>query len=185
MIIRVNEWVTDLKLLSKTEKFYPQAAYCSFTSGFRQKFNYVIRTTPNISHLLQPNENVIWQEFATSLFEGKICKDEKRQLLCLSVKLSGMGITNITSILDIEYQSCKKTKKAWWIKSKIRKTEAALALKTAATNKKRFNQILWQPSQKPSKQNDTRTIKSQWHSKVRRCVNMVIIFNIKTWKDSH
>ena len=109
--MRVNEWVAELKLLTKTAKFSPQAAYCGFTRGFRQKFNYVIRTIPNISHVLQPIENVIRQEFMTSLFEGRTCNDEERQLLYLPVKLSGMGITNITSISDIEYQTSKKTTK--------------------------------------------------------------------------
>ena len=52
MIMRVNQWVTELKLPTNIAKFYPQGAYCAFTSGFRQKFNYVIRTMPNISHLL-------------------------------------------------------------------------------------------------------------------------------------
>ena len=31
VIMRVNEWVTDLKLLTKIAKFYPQVAYCAFT----------------------------------------------------------------------------------------------------------------------------------------------------------
>ena len=35
VITRVNEWVTELKLLTKIGKFYPQATYCAFTSGFR------------------------------------------------------------------------------------------------------------------------------------------------------
>ena len=52
VIVRVNEWVTELKLPTNIAKFYPQAAYCAFTSGFRQKFNYFIPTMTNIRHLL-------------------------------------------------------------------------------------------------------------------------------------
>ena len=103
--MRVNEWVAELKLLTKITKFYPQAAYCKFTPGFRQKLNYFIRTIPNISHLLQPIENIIWVEFITFLFEERTCYDEERQLFFLQVKLGGMGITNITSISDIVYQN--------------------------------------------------------------------------------
>ena len=99
--MRVNEWVAELKLLSKIAKFYPQAAYCAFTLGFKQKFSYVIRTIPNISHLLQPIKNVIGQEFITSLFKGRTCNDEERQLLSLPFKLDEMGVTNVTSISDI------------------------------------------------------------------------------------
>ena len=39
VIMRANEWVVELKLLTKITKFYPQAAYCAFTLGFRQNFN--------------------------------------------------------------------------------------------------------------------------------------------------
>ena len=99
--MRVNEWVTELKLLTKIATFYPQAAYCAFTSGFKQKLNYVIRTIPKISDLQQPIENVIREEFITSLFEGRTCNVEECQLLSLPVKLGGMGITNIASISDI------------------------------------------------------------------------------------
>ena len=82
--MRVNKWVDELMLLSKIAKSYPPAAYCAFTSGFREKFNYVIRTIPNISHLLQPIENVIRHEFITSLFEWKACNDGERQLYLLN-----------------------------------------------------------------------------------------------------
>ena len=109
VIMRVKEWITELKLLTKIAKFYPQVAYCAFTSGFRQKFNHIIRTISNITHLLQHIKNVIRQEFMSSLFEVRTCIDEECQLLSLPVKLGGMGITNITSVSDIEYQTSKKT----------------------------------------------------------------------------
>ena len=67
------------------------------------------------------------------------CNDEERQLLPLPVKVGGMGITNIKSISDIEYQTSKRQRKGRWIKSKIKKNEEALILKTAATNKKSLN----------------------------------------------
>ena len=80
VIMRVNEWKAKLKLLSKIAKPYPQAVDCAFTSGFRQKFNYVIQTIPNISCLVQPIEEVIRNQFITSLFEGRTCNDVERQL---------------------------------------------------------------------------------------------------------
>ena len=59
VIMRVKTWVAELKLLTKIAKFFAQAGYYAFTSGFRQKFNYVIRFILNINHLLEPIENVI------------------------------------------------------------------------------------------------------------------------------
>ena len=69
------------------------------------------RTILNTSHLLQLIENIIRQELITSPFEGRTCNDEEHQLLSLPVKLCGIGLRNITSILDIEYQTSKKTTK--------------------------------------------------------------------------
>ena len=107
------------------------------TLGFRQKFSYIIRTIPNISHLLPPIENVIREEFIISLFEGRTCNDEERQILSVTVKLGGMGVTNITS--EIEYQTSNKTTKDLLDKIKIKKMEPVLTLKTAATNKRSLN----------------------------------------------
>jgi len=36
----VEDWCMQLRVLSKIALIYPHAAYCAFTSGFRQKFNY-------------------------------------------------------------------------------------------------------------------------------------------------
>ena len=55
-IMRLKDWVTELKLL---KKIISMASYCGFTSGFRQKFNYIIRTITSISYLPQPIENTI------------------------------------------------------------------------------------------------------------------------------
>ena len=139
MIIRVNEWVTELKLLTKIAKFYPQAAYCAFRSAFRQKFDFIIRTIPNISHLLPPIENVIRQEFITSLFEGRTCNDEECQLLSLQIKLCGMGITNITSISEIEYEIYKKATKNLVDKIKNKKKNGSSAnLENSSNQQQKF-----------------------------------------------
>ena len=65
----------------KFAKSYPQTVYC--TPVLKQKFTYFVRIMPNISQVLHPIENVIRQEFITSLFEERICKDEDGQLLRL------------------------------------------------------------------------------------------------------
>ena len=136
--MRVNEWIAELKLLTKIAKFYLQTAYCGFRSGFRQKFNYVIRTIPNINHLLQPIENVIRQEFVTSLFERRTCNDERHQLLYLPFKYDGMGITNIKSISGIEYQTSKKTMKNLVGKIKNQKARTSASLENSSNLQEKF-----------------------------------------------
>ena len=136
--MRVNEWIAELKLLTKIAKFYLQTAYCGFTSGFRQKFNYVIRTISNINHLLHPIENVIRQEFITSLFERRTCNDERHQLLYLPFKYDGMGITNIKSISGIEYQTSKKIMKNLVGKIKNQKARTSASLENSSNLQEKF-----------------------------------------------
>ena len=136
--MRVNEWIAELKLLTKIAKFYLQTAYCGFTSGFRQKFNYVIRTISNINHLLQPIENVIRQEFITSLFERRTWCDERHQLLYLPFKYDGMGITNIKSISGIEYQTSKKIMKNLVGKIKNQKGRTSASLENSSNLQEKF-----------------------------------------------
>ena len=136
--MRVNEWIAELKLLTKIAKFYLQTAYCGFTSGFRQKFNYVIRTISNINHLLQPIENVIRQESITSLFERRTCNDERHQLLYLPFKYDGMGITNIKSISGIEYQTSKKIMKNLVGKIKNQKARTSASLENSSNLQEKF-----------------------------------------------
>ena len=71
-----------------------------------------MRTIPNIEHLLQPIEDIIRHKFIPAICENRMCSDDDRLLLSLPVRLGGLGITNIVSISDLEYDfSNKITKK--------------------------------------------------------------------------
>ena len=48
----VDDWNTQLKLLSTIPETQPQAAYLVFVSGFRSKLNYFTRAIPEIGHHL-------------------------------------------------------------------------------------------------------------------------------------
>ncbi|XP_066925323.1 uncharacterized protein [Clytia hemisphaerica] len=104
----VNDWVSQLKLLSEIAKAYPQSAYCAFTAGFVHKFNYLIRTVPDVKTLLQPVEDVIRHHFIPALCDGRTCNDYERQLLSLPVKLGGLGIIDVTESCGIEFQQSIK-----------------------------------------------------------------------------
>ena len=43
---KVNEWITQSKLLSKIAATEPQSAYCECTAGFKHKVTYTMRTIP-------------------------------------------------------------------------------------------------------------------------------------------
>ena len=48
----VDDWNTQLKILSTIPETQPQAAYLVVVRGFRSKLNYFARTIPEISHHL-------------------------------------------------------------------------------------------------------------------------------------
>ena len=45
---KVNEFISQLELLSKIAAIEPQSAYCVFTAGFKQKVTYTMRAIPDI-----------------------------------------------------------------------------------------------------------------------------------------
>ena len=53
---KVQQWETELNLLSSIVETQPHAAYAALTHGILSKWTHLCRTTPDISHLLQPIE---------------------------------------------------------------------------------------------------------------------------------
>ena len=45
---KINQWIQELRILSKITWYKPQAAYSCFITGFKHKPAYFMRTTPNI-----------------------------------------------------------------------------------------------------------------------------------------
>ncbi len=95
VIKKVDEWVSQLNILSKITKFRPQAAYCAFTAGYRYKFNY---TLEGLKEHLQPTEDVIPNKLIPALYDGRSCSDDERLLLSLPVKYGRLGMLDLTKI---------------------------------------------------------------------------------------
>ena len=89
----VNQWVNELRELTKIAKSEPQAAYSNFTHSLRQKWNFAMRTIPGLENYLQPLEDVISKDFLPDLL-GCPIKQEIRELISLPPRLGGMGIIN-------------------------------------------------------------------------------------------
>ena len=104
---KVRIWVEELNLLSKIAKSQPQAAYVAFIIGFKNKFNYVLRTMADIGQLLLPVENQIRFHLIPSLCNGRNCNDNERILLSLPIKMGGLGIINITEEAANQFQTSK------------------------------------------------------------------------------
>ena len=73
-------------------KLEPQAAYSAFVSGFRHKLTYMMRTIPNIGHILSKIDDIINQEFIPAVTGGKVVNESERKLLSLPVKYGGLAL---------------------------------------------------------------------------------------------
>ena len=88
----VEEWMAELREMTKVAKSEPQAAYSGFTSGFKHKMTYFMRTIPNVKEIIADLDKVIDNEFIPAVTEGHVCSDDERKLLSLPVRLGGLGI---------------------------------------------------------------------------------------------
>ena len=72
------------------------------------KWTYLTRTTPNISNLFSPLEEVIRRKFLTSLTGQNAFNDVTWELLALPVRLGGLGITNPLVNTTTHHDASKK-----------------------------------------------------------------------------
>ena len=100
---KITTWIEEIRMLSEIAKTEPQSAYICFTSGFKHKITYYMRTIPNISHLLQKIDDVILANFIPAITGGKNVSEIERKLLSLPVKLGGLGIPIFSEICETEY----------------------------------------------------------------------------------
>ena len=50
---KINQWIQELRILSKIAWYEPQAAYSCFVTGFKHKPTYFMRTISNIGKELK------------------------------------------------------------------------------------------------------------------------------------
>jgi len=106
---KVKLWIEEISMLSKIALTEPQAAYTCFTSGYKHKLTYLMRTIPNISELLTPLDEIILNQFIPSITGDMKCSMDDRMLLALHPKLGGLGIPIFSKIsdVDVEYSNSK------------------------------------------------------------------------------
>ena len=101
---KVSNWCKDLKQLSEIASREPQVAYSAFIYGLSKQWNYVCRTTPNISELLKPLEHDITEYFIPAILDRVFsCTDILREVFSLPQRHGGLGISNMTEVSDAEY----------------------------------------------------------------------------------
>ena len=103
----VDNWIYQLKLLSKIAEFEPQSAYSAFAGGFKGKLTHYMRTIPCINDYLMPMEEVTHFKFIPSITGGQICSNDERVLLSLPTRFSGLGIPLFHENAGIEFENSR------------------------------------------------------------------------------
>ena len=80
----------------------------AFVHGTKMKWNYICRTTPNCSHLLQLLEDPIHQKLIPALSSRPPCSNVEKDLLALPTKLGGMSLSNPTVTAESEFDSSQE-----------------------------------------------------------------------------
>ena len=106
----VKDWDNQFTILSTIAKTQAQAAYLIFASGFKSKFNYFLRTIPNIRHLLLPLERTIRNKFISAVTGWHICSDKERVLISLPTRYGGLTIPIFHETVGNEFMNSRKIK---------------------------------------------------------------------------
>ena len=100
----INQWIQELRILSKIAWYEPQAAHSCFITGFKHKRTYFMRTIPNIAKELKQLDDVVRTEFIPAITGEIDCSDLKGKLLSLPPKLGGLGIPIFSETAEREYK---------------------------------------------------------------------------------
>ena len=107
----ITQWCGEITELSLIAKAHPQAGYSAFTSGYKHKFIFFMRTIKNIGNIMLPLDNVIKQRLIPALFNDFQISKELRILIALSCKLSDMDIIIPIEIANEEYVNSRELNK--------------------------------------------------------------------------
>ena len=89
---KVQEWIKDVEQLSDIAKREPQIAYSAYIYGLSKRWNYVCRTTPDISTHLKKLEYKICETFIPALLDRAFsCTEKCRKIFALPAREGGLG----------------------------------------------------------------------------------------------
>ena len=109
---KVLQWSRELECLASIAVTQPHTDYAAFTHGMPTKWSYLTRTVPNISHLLQPLDNIIRTKLAPAITGRPPHTDAERDLLALPARLGGIALVNPTKVSDAEFSASVRITKS-------------------------------------------------------------------------
>ena len=102
---KIDQWSSELRLLSEIAITQPHAAFAAFSHGFSSRWSYLSRTQPNISDLFLPLENIIRTVFIPTITGRPPPNDTDRDMFALPARLGGLGLCNPVKQCDMEFSA--------------------------------------------------------------------------------
>ena len=100
---KVEKWIKELQQLIPIAKCEPQLAYSAYVVGLCKRWMFIMRTMKDISHLLEPLDKVITNEFLPCIINFSFSQTE-REIFGLPAKYGGLGVFVPSEISKAEYQ---------------------------------------------------------------------------------
>ena len=101
---KVDQWCNEMRKLTEIAISEPQATFAAYTHVEMHKFNYFLRTIPNMEDFLAPLDKVIDDEFLPALL-GETISDTDCELFKLPIRDSRLGIPILTQKAVIDCKS--------------------------------------------------------------------------------
>ena len=86
----------------------PHAANGAITHGLSSKWSYLLRTTPNINHLLEPSKHSITTNLLPKLTGQDAPSETQRCLFSLPARLGGLNIENPFSFANDQFRTSQQ-----------------------------------------------------------------------------
>ena len=102
---KVKEWIEEVEKLATIAKTEPQPAYAAFVHGVKHRWNYIMRTVPGVSELLQPLEDCIRDKLIPEWIKNIWLNATERDFLTLPTRLGGLGLINPVKRAEEEHQN--------------------------------------------------------------------------------
>ena len=103
--LKVDEWLSCVNHLTDIAKTQPHAAFAALTHGLMSKWTYLSRTTPGISHIMEPLDESLRCKLLPALTGRPPPSDLECSLFALPARLGGLGIGVPSRNADRELQS--------------------------------------------------------------------------------
>ena len=109
---KVVQWIKEIDEISEIAKREPQLAYSAYIFGICKRWNYVCRTTPNISTHLRKLEYKVRDTFIPAILDRAFsCTDLVRKIFTLPCREGGLSIHDLSQTTDMEYEYSRSATK--------------------------------------------------------------------------